>query len=61
MLAPYLYKNGGPIVTVQIENEYGSYYTCDKTYLAQLRDLFRQYLGDDVVFFTTGKLIFFFI
>lgn len=51
--APYLYKNGGPIITVQIENEYGSYYTCDKNYLSELRDKFREHLGDDTVYFTT--------
>ncbi|RNA22068.1 Beta-galactosidase [Brachionus plicatilis] len=52
-LAPYLYKNGGPIITVQVENEYGSYYTCDKKYTGELRDLFKLYFGDDVVLFTT--------
>ncbi|CAF0759614.1 unnamed protein product [Brachionus calyciflorus] len=50
---PYLYKNGGPIITVQVENEYGSYYTCDKKYTGELRDMFKKYLGDDVVLFTT--------
>lgn len=34
------YDAGGPVISVQIENEYGSY--CgDKTYLAYLRDLYR--------------------
>ena len=50
---PYLYKNGGPIITVQVENEYGSYYACDRQYTTALRDLFRQFLGNDVVLFTT--------
>jgi beta-galactosidase GanA len=54
-IAPLLYKNGGPIITVQIENEYGSYYACDREYMGALRDLFRKNLGDDVVLFTTGK------
>lgn len=53
-LAPFLYKNGGPVITVQIENEYGSYFACDRNYTAVLRDIFREYLGDDVVYFTTG-------
>jgi beta-galactosidase len=53
-IVPYLYKNGGPIIMVQVENEYGSYYACDKMYTSYLRDLFRKYLGDDVVLFTTG-------
>lgn len=52
-IKPLLYANGGPIISVQVENEYGSYYTCDSVYLAHLRDLFRNLLGDDVVLFTT--------
>lgn len=90
-LVPYLYKNGGPIITVQViliswkrldtwkkillyfvalnnwikvENEYGSYYTCDKAYTGELRDLFNFYFGNDVVLFTTGWIIqlsFFFV
>jgi beta-galactosidase len=76
-LTPYLYANGGPIITVQVfflspiiqpiyeaylgkhnlffkvENEYGFYYACDMEYKTQLRDIFRQHLGDDVVYFTT--------
>lgn len=58
-VVPYLYKNGGPIITVQVENEYGSYYTCDREYQSQLKDLFRKYLGEDVVLFTTGEYFFF--
>ena len=50
---PLLYENGGPIITVQVENEYGSYYACDKLYLEHLEKLFRQYLGPNVVLFTT--------
>jgi beta-galactosidase len=51
-LVPMLYKNGGPVITVQIENEYGSY-GCDFEYTAHLRDLFHQYLGFDTILFTT--------
>ena len=54
-LTPLLYKNGGPIVTVQIENEYGSYYTCDRVYTTAIRDQYRKILGDDVIYYTTGK------
>jgi len=47
---------------LKVENEYGSYYTCDKNYLSQLRDLFRYHLGNEVVLFTTGfYFAFFFI
>ena len=57
-LEPYLYNNGGPIITVQFENEYGSYSICDTAYLQHLVHKFREHLGPDVVLFTTdGKLI----
>lgn len=49
----WLYQNGGNIISVQVENEYGSYYTCDYNYMRTLRSLFRSFLGDDVVLFTT--------
>ncbi|CAH2283496.1 beta-galactosidase isoform X2 [Pelobates cultripes] len=52
-IKPLLYQNGGPIITVQVENEFGSYYTCDYNYLRHLLKLFRYYLGNDVVLFTT--------
>ncbi|XP_066506652.1 beta-galactosidase isoform X2 [Hoplias malabaricus] len=53
MMKPYLYQNGGPIITVQVENEYGSYFSCDFDYLRHLVKLFRSHLGDEVVLFTT--------
>ncbi|XP_034544344.1 beta-galactosidase [Notolabrus celidotus] len=53
MIKPFLYQNGGPIITVQVENEYGSYFACDYNYMRHLSKLFRSYLGDDVVLFTT--------
>uniref|UniRef100_H3C259 Beta-galactosidase n=1 Tax=Tetraodon nigroviridis TaxID=99883 RepID=H3C259_TETNG len=53
MMKPYLYQNGGPIVTVQVENEYGSYFACDYNYMRHLTKLFRSHLGDKVVLFTT--------
>ena len=52
-MKPLLYENGGPIIMVQVENEYGSYYTCDKNYLKHLETTFRKYLGEKVVLFTT--------
>uniref|UniRef100_A0A8C6XNR3 Galactosidase beta 1 n=1 Tax=Naja naja TaxID=35670 RepID=A0A8C6XNR3_NAJNA len=52
-MKPHLYQNGGPIITVQVENEYGSYFACDFHYLRYLKNLFRQYLGNEVVLFTT--------
>ncbi|MED6234651.1 Beta-galactosidase [Ataeniobius toweri] len=53
MMKPYLYQNGGPIITVQVENEYGSYFACDYNYMRHLTKLFRAHLGDEVVLFTT--------
>ena len=58
-LVPYLYKNGGPIITVQVENEYGSYNACDHNYMIALRDMMKHHLGNDVVLFTTGRLCYY--
>ncbi|KAL7976826.1 hypothetical protein Chor_008775 [Crotalus horridus] len=52
-MKPHLYQNGGPIIMVQVENEYGSYFACDFHYLRYLKNLFRQYLGNEVILFTT--------
>ena len=41
---------GGPIIMVQVENEYGSYGT-DKPYVANIRDMLRKNFGDDVTLF----------
>ncbi|XP_054780948.1 beta-galactosidase 17 isoform X2 [Prosopis cineraria] len=51
-LVPLLYDNGGPIIMVQIENEYGSYGN-DKAYLHHLVNLARGHLGHDVILYTT--------
>ena len=42
-------SNGGPIIMVQVENEYGSYGT-DKPYVAEIRDTLRDLYGDVVLF-----------
>jgi beta-galactosidase len=52
IVKPYLYQNGGPILMVQIENEYGSF-NCDKKYLGFLRDTAKKILGDNVLLYTT--------
>ena len=51
-LKPLLYSNGGPIISVQVENEYGYYFACDHNYLKFLEQVFREYLGNDVILFT---------
>uniref|UniRef100_A0A8C5ANM8 Beta-galactosidase n=1 Tax=Gadus morhua TaxID=8049 RepID=A0A8C5ANM8_GADMO len=53
MMKPFLYQNGGPIISVQVENEYGSYFTCDYNYMRHLSKLFRGHLGEEAVLFTT--------
>ncbi|XP_024084648.1 beta-galactosidase isoform X2 [Cimex lectularius] len=52
-LQPMLYGNGGPVIMVQVENEYGSYPVHDLNYLLWLRDLYRSYVGNAAVLFTT--------
>lgn len=42
--------NGGPIIMLQVENEYGSYAT-DKAYVAAVRDLLRKNFGSKVTLF----------
>ncbi|KAI1292522.1 Beta-galactosidase [Halotydeus destructor] len=49
---PFLYSNGGPVILVQVENEYGFYDACDFSYMAWMRDTMRKYLVEDVVLFT---------
>ncbi|KAM9033695.1 beta-galactosidase-1-like protein isoform X2 [Sarcophilus harrisii] len=53
MLQPWLYHNGGNIISVQVENEYGSYFICDYNYMRHLAGLFRALLGDEIFLFTT--------
>ncbi|KAM3854987.1 beta-galactosidase-1-like protein isoform 2-T2 [Vipera latastei] len=55
-IKPRLYQNGGNIISIQVENEYGSYYACDYDYMRHLLAVFRLYLGKEVVLFTTDGL-----
>lgn len=50
-IKPLLATNGGPVIMVQCENEYG-YYGDDKNYLKKLYDFFRE-SGIDVPVFTS--------
>ncbi|MDP1889352.1 MAG: beta-galactosidase [Gemmatimonadaceae bacterium] len=50
VVRPLLVTRGGPVLMVQIENEYGSYGN-DRRYLARLKDIWVQH-GIDVPFFT---------
>ncbi len=49
-IVPLQITHGGPIIMVQIENEYGSY-DSDKVYLAKYKDIYRQ-SGIDVELYT---------
>ncbi|KAL1438017.1 hypothetical protein MTO96_048472 [Rhipicephalus appendiculatus] len=55
-IVPYLYKNGGPIILVQLENEYGhldGY--CDRNYMEFMLSLQEKLLGKDVVMFRSDS------
>lgn len=49
-LAPLTIQKGGPIIMVQVENEYGSY-GVDKPYVSAIRDIVRKYFGNDIALF----------
>lgn len=42
--------DGGPIIMIQVENEYGSY-GIDKPYISEIRDMLRRNFGDDIALF----------
>ena len=49
-LSPLTIQNGGPIIMVQVENEYGSYGE-DKAYISEIRDCLRSIYGKDLALF----------
>lgn len=52
-IAPYLYGNGGPVIMVQVENQYGQY-GCDEKYMGWMRDEIHKYIGDNAVMITNN-------
>ncbi|MBM7541571.1 glycoside hydrolase family 35 protein [Amphibacillus cookii] len=52
-IIPYQINNGGPIILIQVENEYG-YYSNDKTYLSTLADMMEE-LGITVPLVTSDS------
>ncbi|XP_055547622.1 beta-galactosidase-like [Wyeomyia smithii] len=48
----YLRGQGGPVIMVSIENEYGSFSACDHEYLSFLKNLTEKYVQNDAVLFT---------
>ena len=58
LVEPLLYEHGGPIIMVQMENEYGSYgdvtqHPSDRRYMEHLVSLARESLGPRVLLYTT--------
>lgn len=51
-IVPHLYNNGGNIIQIGIENEYGSFSACDGKYLLWLKNLTESYVGNNVVLIT---------
>uniref|UniRef100_A0A182VZ59 Beta-galactosidase n=1 Tax=Anopheles minimus TaxID=112268 RepID=A0A182VZ59_9DIPT len=51
-IVPYLYGNGGPVIMVSIENEYGSFEACDANYMMFLKNLTVNFVQDKAVLFT---------
>ena len=49
-LAPLTIQNGGPIMMIQVENEYGSYGE-DKPYVSEIRDCLRSIYGNELALF----------
>ena len=49
-LAPLTIQNGGPIIMIQVENEYGSYGE-DKPYVSEIRDCLREIYGKELSLF----------
>jgi beta-galactosidase len=53
MIAALTYANGGPVIMVQVENEYGSYGS-DHAYLAHIQNLMATYEVNAVLFASNG-------
>ena len=49
-LSPLTIQNGGPIIMIQVENEYGSYGK-DKPYVSAIRDELRKCYGNEIALF----------
>ncbi|XP_070158102.1 beta-galactosidase isoform X1 [Polyergus mexicanus] len=45
--------NGGPIIMIQIENEYGSYNACDTEYTDMLKEVVVEKIGSKALLYTT--------
>ncbi|MBA9026671.1 glycoside hydrolase family 35 protein [Peribacillus huizhouensis] len=52
-LQPLLRSNGGPIIAIQVENEYGSFGN-DQKYLQHMQDEIKKRIGDELIFTSDG-------
>ncbi|XP_043274714.1 beta-galactosidase [Venturia canescens] len=52
-MVPLLRGNGGPIIMIQIENEYGSFHSCDESYKASLYNIIKGYVETKAQLYTT--------
>ncbi|KAG6548447.1 hypothetical protein Mapa_009934 [Marchantia paleacea] len=55
-IVPYLYCHQGPVIMVQIENEYGSF-GADRSYMEHLVAKVRALLGEDIIVYTTDGAV----
>uniref|UniRef100_A0A336LY51 Beta-galactosidase n=1 Tax=Culicoides sonorensis TaxID=179676 RepID=A0A336LY51_CULSO len=55
IFVPYLYGNGGPIIMVQVENEYGAFKKCDAVYKAFVANQTKRYTDDKALLFTVDR------
>jgi beta-galactosidase len=52
-LQPLLRSNGGPIIAIQVENEYGSFGN-DQKYMQYMRDSIQKRIGEELIFTSDG-------
>ncbi|XP_077548500.1 beta-galactosidase-like [Haemaphysalis longicornis] len=57
VLRPHTYHNGGPIIAVQVEHQYGYYGVCDHIYMEHMLTTLEVRVGRDVVFFRGGPVV----
>lgn len=57
VLRPHLYENGGNVLALQVENEYGSWGN-DKKYLKKLTEIYRENCPETVLFTADGAELF---
>ncbi|XP_064479510.1 beta-galactosidase-like [Ornithodoros turicata] len=53
LLHHFLYENGGPVIIVQLEDEYGKFQPCDHEYMKYLFKTFRLRLGPELPLITS--------